>query len=178
MALSTPRTWVTGELVTAAMMNQDVRDNISFLANAPGCSVRHSTSQSVANATWQAIVFDTEDDDASGMHSTSSLTSRITIAAAGVYIFLASLEFVPNATGSRGIGFRLNGSGASPTHPYNMHVNNGAGLGTAAQSSLRRKMAAGDYLEVLGWQNSGGALNVGGPSFNMPSFSAQWVSLG
>ena len=29
MAYIAPRTWATGELVTAAMMNQDVRDNIT-----------------------------------------------------------------------------------------------------------------------------------------------------
>lgn len=32
MAYTTPRTWVTGEVVTAAQLNQDVRDNILFLA--------------------------------------------------------------------------------------------------------------------------------------------------
>jgi len=31
MAWTTPRTWVTSELVTAAMMNTDIRDNINFL---------------------------------------------------------------------------------------------------------------------------------------------------
>ena len=31
MAYVAPRTWTTGELVTAAMMNQDVRDNITYL---------------------------------------------------------------------------------------------------------------------------------------------------
>ena len=31
MAYVTPRTWVPGELVTAAQLNQDVRDNISYL---------------------------------------------------------------------------------------------------------------------------------------------------
>lgn len=32
MAFTTPRTWVTGELVTASIMNTHVRDNFSFLA--------------------------------------------------------------------------------------------------------------------------------------------------
>lgn len=31
MAWVAPRTWVVGELVTAAMMNQDIRDNSTFL---------------------------------------------------------------------------------------------------------------------------------------------------
>jgi len=32
MAYSTPRTWVTGELVTAAELNQEIRDNINAVA--------------------------------------------------------------------------------------------------------------------------------------------------
>jgi hypothetical protein len=36
MAWSTPRTWVTSEIVTAAMMNSDVRDNSNFLHDTHG----------------------------------------------------------------------------------------------------------------------------------------------
>lgn len=35
MAWTAPRTWVTGELVTAAMMNTHVRDNLGYLKDAP-----------------------------------------------------------------------------------------------------------------------------------------------
>lgn len=33
MAWSTPRTWVTGEVVTSAHMNTEVRDNLTYLFN-------------------------------------------------------------------------------------------------------------------------------------------------
>ena len=33
MAWSAPRTWVVGELVTAAFMNQEIRDNIEYIAD-------------------------------------------------------------------------------------------------------------------------------------------------
>lgn len=33
MSWTTPRTWVAGEVVTAAIMNTHVRDNLSFLKN-------------------------------------------------------------------------------------------------------------------------------------------------
>lgn len=35
MAWTTPRTWVTGELVTASILNTHVRDDLSYLKNAP-----------------------------------------------------------------------------------------------------------------------------------------------
>ena len=50
MAWSSPRTWTTGELVTAAMLNTDVRDNLNFLpVGAPGhnCDSRTFTNTSL-----------------------------------------------------------------------------------------------------------------------------------
>lgn len=35
MAWTTPRTWVSGELVTAALLNTHVRDNLSYLKDVP-----------------------------------------------------------------------------------------------------------------------------------------------
>ena len=35
MAWTTPRTWVTGELVTAALLNTHIKDNLAYLKNSP-----------------------------------------------------------------------------------------------------------------------------------------------
>jgi len=35
MAWTSPRTWVTGEIVTAAMMNEQIRDNLLYLGDPP-----------------------------------------------------------------------------------------------------------------------------------------------
>lgn len=50
MAWVTPRTWVTGELVTAAHLNQDIRDNIGFLAGSQGARVE--TAQGTASTSY------------------------------------------------------------------------------------------------------------------------------
>lgn len=34
MAWSAPRTWIVGEVPTADLMNQEIRDNLSFLGNS------------------------------------------------------------------------------------------------------------------------------------------------
>jgi hypothetical protein len=45
MAWTTPRTWVTSELVTAALMNTHLRDNLTFLlTNIPNQTVASITS--------------------------------------------------------------------------------------------------------------------------------------
>lgn len=49
MAWSTPRTWVTGELVTSTLLNTEVRDNLS--AAFPGGTDFQSWSPSYANLT-------------------------------------------------------------------------------------------------------------------------------
>ena len=54
MAWTSPRTWVTSELVTAALMNTHVRDNLTFLlTNLPDLSVAsftHTSSPYTAGA--------------------------------------------------------------------------------------------------------------------------------
>jgi hypothetical protein len=42
MAWTTPRTWATNELVTAALLNEQVRDNLAVLKNMPIASARYS----------------------------------------------------------------------------------------------------------------------------------------
>jgi len=48
MAWTTPRTWSDGELVTAAIMNQHVRDNLSVV---PHLLVRKTSDETVASST-------------------------------------------------------------------------------------------------------------------------------
>lgn len=95
MAYVTPRTWVTGELVTAAEMNQDVRDNIGALANPAACRVYHSVDNiSIAHNTLTILgttgattaIFNSERYDTDSMHSTSVAPGRITFNTAGLYV--------------------------------------------------------------------------------------------
>lgn len=63
MAWTTPKTWATSELVTAAMLNTHVRDNLNFLLsgrgvslaalNTPGTYSTTSTSFVDVNASWE-----------------------------------------------------------------------------------------------------------------------------
>ena len=44
MSWTTPRTWVTGEIVTAAQMNEQVRDNVDFVHGALPSNTQTVTS--------------------------------------------------------------------------------------------------------------------------------------
>lgn len=127
----------------------------------PHCWALHSTTQSLANNSWDPLSLDTDGVDVGAMHSTVTNTSRITIPTGqgGYYAILAQVGFALNSTGIRGVGIRLNGS--SILHSQILPAyNTGAELHTI-QASFHHTAAAGDYYEVVAFQTSGGALNVG-----------------
>lgn len=127
----------------------------------PHCWALHSTTQSLANNSWDPLSLDTDGVDVGAMHSTVTNTSRITIPTGqgGYYAIVAQVGFALNSTGIRGVGIRLNGS--SILHSQILPAyNTGAELHTI-QASFHHTAAADDYYEVVAFQTSGGALNVG-----------------
>ncbi len=53
MAWTSPRTWTTGELVTAAIMNTHVRDNLNALFSPPSDSSTLTTNISTTNTSFE-----------------------------------------------------------------------------------------------------------------------------
>ena len=51
MAWTTPRTWVTNELVTAAMLNTHIRDNLNYLLNPNGFFTSSTGTFTTSSAT-------------------------------------------------------------------------------------------------------------------------------
>lgn len=97
MAWTTPRTWTTGELVTASIMNTHVRDNFEYLydrATSYAIIADHKTAGTgsgnyTANA-WTARDLNTEVYDADGIVSIAS--NRFT-PAAGTYRIMVRIPF-------------------------------------------------------------------------------------
>jgi hypothetical protein len=173
MAYTTPKTWATGEVVTAANLNLHLRDNVSFLANPPACRVYNNAAISIPNATETLLTFNSERWDTASMHSTASLTSRITMPVAGLYLLTATFEFQSNATGIRYFYFRHNGTLSIGYH--SKPSTQGARHFTV---STVYKFAAADWIEMLVFQDSGGALNVIQANNFSPEFGATWIGIG
>lgn len=55
MAWTTPRTWATNELVTASLMNEQLRDNMNALYSPNYNSVKTNTSGSTTSATFVSL---------------------------------------------------------------------------------------------------------------------------
>lgn len=145
-------------------------DAISSNSVQPRAGVYNNTTQSINDATNTALTFNTEDFDVGTMHDTGSNTSRLTIpaSAGGLYWVDANATFATNATGYRQLFIRKNGT----TNVLSGVINLGnATTVTQVNCSGLVVLAAADYLEVMAFQSSGGALNVGSAT---REFSAQF----
>ena len=122
-----------------------------------GVSLYKSAFQSISNTTDTAITWNSEYFDTDSYHDTSTNTSRITIPAGktGKYLISATSGYDTSPSAVRVIGqFRLNGS----TVFYASEVNKGASS-SGPISSVVYPLTAGDYIELVVWQNAGSSLS-------------------
>lgn len=162
--------FVAATTLTAAALND--------CFNPPRCRVSNSAAIShTTSGTAQVLTFDTELLDSGGMHSTSVNTGRITVptGGGGMYVISATASFAANATGFRSLQIRVNGV-TTIAQQMPMCVTTAA-TQTHVNVSTMYPLAAGDYLEVLANQNSGGALNINANSDWSPTFMACWVAV-
>lgn len=133
----------------------------------------NSAAISVANGTPTALTFDSERFDTDTGHSTSVNTSRITFTTAGTYMVGGSLQWGANTVGYRYVGVRSNGSTLIAVLSVPVRAD---GFCDLAISTLYA-FSAGDYIELVAQQSSGGALNVPASPATSPEFWAVWLSL-
>ena len=175
MPWTTPKTWSVGDVLTAADLNTYNRDNVKWLGgDKPHCRVRNSTTIShTSTGNYQALTFDTERVDVGPMHDTSSNTGRLTVPSGGggFYAIGGCIEFFANATGRRGIQVRRNGTTVIARNESSIGGNDHPiTIATVYQ------LSAGDYVELMGLQASGGNLNMLASSAYAPEFWAHWIS--
>ena len=169
-----PPNFVTGAVLTEAQLDI-LSDDISFLANPPHCRVYNSAAFShTSTGNNVAVTFDSERRDTDTMHSTATNTSRITFTTAGFYAVGGHVEFAANATGVRGIAIRL---GGATYIAADNRLSTGGALGTQMSIATRYAFAAGDYVELMAYQSSGGNLNINAAGNFSPEFWAEWEAL-
>ena len=145
--LLTIQTLNTGDVLTAACMTQ-ARDNEEFLIDPPAVSVFASASQTVTSATFEFLTADSENFDNDSMHSTATLTSRITIQTPGRYLFFSCVRLEqPVVTGNLTVRFMVNNT---TSYVIGLHeVTSSAGHETIVSGSRTiGPLVAGDYVSV------------------------------
>ena len=175
-AVPATRTFVAGEVVLASYFNTNIRDVLNFLVAPPIFELDQATGQTLTTAVAAAVTFTNEVVDNSGMHSTSSNTSRATAVYPGYYQYWGGTGFAANATNQRLNWFKKNGTDINGTL---IEVNTTTGgavccIGTRTRTTF---LNVGDYLELFAFQNSGGNLGtIGGTDFSICSFGGRWAS--
>jgi hypothetical protein len=113
---------------------------------------------SFANATDIIVDFGAETYDTSGFHDNSVNPSRLTIPAgkAGYYRISAQLGWGAAANGARLIKIFKNGSSVAE----NFGASNGSGNISSSNVLVTLNLAEADYLQVDGYQDSGGTLTL------------------
>lgn len=165
--------------LTATQWNASVRDNILFLANPPACRVYNDAAISVAHNTVQALTFNTERFDPTGMHSTAALTGRITFTTAGLYHVGGGAELAAATDYThRVIQVRLNGTTTLASINYGPLTD--VTIPSHMAISTLYKFAAADYIELTVYHENGAAAarNAAVSANYSPEFWAVWVGLG
>ncbi|MEU6347230.1 hypothetical protein ABZ883_40560 [Streptomyces sp. NPDC046977] len=167
-----------GLVVTSALWNAAVKAMGDFLMGGgsngvPRFQGYQGSAQSLSTATFTSITLDQETIDSDGGHSTTTNPSRYVIQVPGTYFLLGEACFPSNATGNRGSRLQVNGAnvqGAATMIPT------ASGNACGAPAGALVALNAGDYVEIQGFQSSGGALNTATATDLSSSLKVLWVA--
>src|SRR6266487_590139 len=167
MAWTPPRTWVTADLVTGAMMNTHVRDNENFLRAFHGGRMWESAAESqTATSAWQLVQWDATDYDTDSFNVLGSEWFVVPTGFDGYYRVSGAVTFSGNATGFRTTRIVKN-------ETYTTRTPNGVGtvIGTSDENTpggvnptpspvaiVTVPLVAGDHVTLEATQTSGGNL--------------------
>jgi len=160
LSYSTPAVVIDGDLGCDIRVSGDAYYTGSIKqSTALGCRVIRTTSQSIPNSTLTALSFDTEIHDTDGCWSSGTPT-RLTASTSGYYEAGGSVNIV-SSSGSfhLWIGIRKNGTTwlANNSTWADAAESPNAWVGVSTGMFW---MDAGDYVEVVIYQTSGGSRNT------------------
>jgi hypothetical protein len=140
--------------------------------NPPYMHLRQTTVQSIPNATFTDISFQTEDLDNFNSHSAGTPT-RFISQREGVYVFAGGGTFASSVAGARAARWAANGAAVPGGQNQGSQgsVTNWVGAPT-----IMRRMVVGDFMTLQAYQSSGGALNTNVTGENQWTMSAWWIA--
>jgi hypothetical protein len=163
--------------ITGAFLNANMRDAVNYLSYPPMARLSGlGGSQSIASSTFPAgtaVTFATatmpvsggNSDNYSGWSSGTNPT-RYTFARAGRYFCYGQVSFAASTSGQYAAGLRVNGGTTIWGTRVNASTTTSVGTCPVAEQYIR--VNAGDYVELIGSQNSGSsvALVTVAPSYS------------
>ena len=168
------QTWTDSVSDVSAARMTVIENGIKELSYAPAVRAYHNANQSITSSTATALALNSERFDqvanaADTMHDNTTNNSRLTCRYAGVYLITGTIQYAANATGSRDARIRL--STGSTTIGFARVLNTGGTNDCIVTVSTLYSLAVNEYVELLAWQDSGGALNAVAAGNYSPEFS-------
>jgi hypothetical protein len=143
------------------------------LAQTAAAGVFNSANIAIPSGTSVALAFNNERFDVGEVHDPGS--TRLRAPAAGVYVVAGNLNFAGSSNvGQRRAEIRKNGEVVVAS----VQVESTSSNQTHLVITKVIQLAAGDYLELLAFQNSGGDLAVLQEGQFSPDFNIAWVGAG
>lgn len=134
-------------------------NNFNFVLNPPAFAGYQNTVQSLNNTNWTSLNLDAETYDNYSGHSNTVNNSRYTIQVPGWYTVVGTYAAAGNSTGFRAVRIAKNGVSSPLGFASYSGATTSAGISINTPTS-DIQLAVGDFLEVQGWQSSGGNLNT------------------
>lgn len=169
------RTWVTGEIATATYFNANVRDAGNFFLSLPVCECRQTVAQSIPNVSGTALSFNTNDVDTDSGHSTVTNNSRYTAKTRGRFQVSGGISYAAHAdSNAREVEIQVNGAsiGGTDICVIGFSADN-TRIGTRVKSIFLN--GSTDFVQIVGFQASGGALNTVISSAQQPHMNVRWI---
>lgn len=140
----------------------------------PLAQLRQTSAQTLANNTWTAITFQLEYADNVGGHSTVTNTSRYTSTVDGYYEVSGAVCLAATSAGSGWARWARNGT-EWPGSGTNM-VNTTSQMLLPARTVIIA-LGVGDYVELQGFQLSGGNLDTFvATDWSQSTMTVKWVA--
>lgn len=178
MAYETPNTYVTGQVFTNTVWNQDVVNDTIFLHSPPGCRVRNTNSVVISTGVETALTWNTEVFDNAALFDLSGQNDRITAPVDGLYFMMGGISWVNVNVLGRLTIYHSNGERLfhDSTHPDGVVVQD-------QNTSGYWYMSAGEYIRLFAYQNSGANRTISAdsdtPGSSIPqTFGMHWIGGG
>lgn len=159
LAMPIPYQYSVGDVLTAALLNAQVYNGLTFLEQPPVFYGVQATAQTLLTSTNTAITLDTGIVDPYNGHSNTTNPSRYVNQVAGSYLLSGCVGYAGNATGFRNAAIRVNGT-AVQGGVSEAASSSATFATTIASPTVLKFLNVGDYVEIWAWQTSGGNLNT------------------
>ena len=144
--------------------------NASHTITAIGARAYHNALQALVTATFTALALNSERWDTDTIHDLAVNNSRLTCKTAGKYVICGNVEYAVSAAGTTRLAcIKLNGITFIAIQQQPPVA--GGVLTTAVSVTTTYDLAVNDYIELVGYQDSGGNLNVNATGNYSPEFS-------